>query len=81
MHHFPKYSKNDNNESDGISLKDFWRSNVVEPVVTAAAEEAGVMRKTYAPSKRAAVLFSLELNRCYGESKGLQSIAVNPGSV
>jgi NAD(P)-dependent dehydrogenase (short-subunit alcohol dehydrogenase family) len=84
MHHFPKYSKNDNNKGDnGISSKDFWRSNAVEPVVTAAAEEAAgvVVRKTYAPSKLAAVLFSLELNRRYGESKGLRSIAVNPGSV
>jgi NAD(P)-dependent dehydrogenase (short-subunit alcohol dehydrogenase family) len=87
MHHFPKYSNNDdnNNEGDGggISSKDFWRTNAVEPaVVTTAAEEAGsVVRKTYAPSKLAAVLFSLELNRRYGESKGLRSIAVNPGSV
>mmetsp|Transcript_21110 Transcript_21110/g.43200 ORF Transcript_21110/g.43200 Transcript_21110/m.43200 type:complete len:391 (-) Transcript_21110:2265-3437(-) len=34
----------------------------------------------YTPSKLAALLFTLELNRRYGD-KGLQSIAVNPGAV
>ena len=37
-------------------------------------------QSAYTPSKLAALLFSLELNRRYG-SKGLRSIAVNPGAV
>jgi len=48
----------------------------VEPVDREVAE-----RKPYAPSKLAALLFSIELNRRYQESAGLRSIAVNPGSV
>jgi NAD(P)-dependent dehydrogenase (short-subunit alcohol dehydrogenase family) len=73
MHHFPKYSKRDD---DDIDSTEFWRNNAVEP-----SADAGVVRKTYAPSKLAALLLSLELNRRYGESKGIRSIAVNPGSV
>lgn len=37
-------------------------------------------QSAYTPSKLAALLFSLELNRRYG-SKGIRSIAVNPGAV
>lgn len=37
-------------------------------------------KSAYKPSKLAAILFSMELNRRYG-SKGLRSMAVNPGSV
>jgi NAD(P)-dependent dehydrogenase (short-subunit alcohol dehydrogenase family) len=74
MHHFPKYSKWDD---DDINSIEFWRKNAVEPT----AADAGVVRKTYAASKLAALLFSLELNRRYGKSKGIRSIAVNPGSV
>jgi NAD(P)-dependent dehydrogenase (short-subunit alcohol dehydrogenase family) len=73
MHHFPTYSKQDD---DTISSLEFWRSNAMEP-----SEDTGSGRKTYAPSKLAAILFSLELNRRFGKSKGIRSIAVNPGSV
>jgi len=37
-------------------------------------------QSAYTPSKLAALLFTLELNRRYGE-QGLRSIAVNPGAV
>jgi len=37
--------------------------------------------RTYEPSKLAALYFSMELNRRYGESHGIRSITVNPGAV
>jgi NAD(P)-dependent dehydrogenase (short-subunit alcohol dehydrogenase family) len=73
MHHFPVYS---NKVSYGdVDSADFWRDKAIE---TSAIPE-GTKRKTYAPSKLAAILFTSELQRRYGNS--LQSIAVNPGAV
>jgi len=82
MHHFPlpddhDYDDNDNNrggdDDDDIIVGqvDFWK-RVAQ----------GQARNTYGASKLAALLFTLELNhRYYGKSKGIRSIAVNPGAV
>jgi NAD(P)-dependent dehydrogenase (short-subunit alcohol dehydrogenase family) len=82
MHHFPIYSKND--EFSDISSIDFWKNNAIEPVQNDSTS-ASRDRKPYGPSKLAAVLFSIELNRRYGGGSGsdrrIRSIAVNPGSV
>jgi hypothetical protein len=83
MHHFPFYSKKDEiADIDGI---DFWRKNAVDPGDHpndhVMEKKVKGTRKTYAPSKLAALLFSLELNRRYGGNYGVRSIAVNPGSV
>ena len=74
MHHFPVYARAD---KDAIGSRQYWRANVVEPV----AVDGGCVRKTYGPSKFAALLFSVEFNRRYRKSLGIQSIALNPGSV
>ncbi len=74
MHHFPIYN---NPAKDDISQLEFWKRMALEP----KDEEEKSRRKTYGPSKLAALLFSIELNRRYGETKGIRSIAVNPGAV
>jgi NAD(P)-dependent dehydrogenase (short-subunit alcohol dehydrogenase family) len=79
MHHFPVYSKND--ELKDVALTEFWKQNALEPTTTTTEAEETTVRKPYAPSKLAALLFSMELNRRYGKSKGIRSIAANPGSV
>lgn len=77
MHHFPKDSKKDyDGKSDLMSSAEYWRDIAVTP-----AGDGETERKTYAPSKMAALLFSIELNRRYAKTKGIRSIAVNPGSV
>lgn len=75
MHHFPKYAKGDN---DDIGSVEYWRNVALEPTLNG---EETTVRKTYGPSKLAALLFSIELNRRYSESRGIRSIAVNPGAV
>jgi NAD(P)-dependent dehydrogenase (short-subunit alcohol dehydrogenase family) len=65
MHHFPL-----GDETDNIDQVDFWKRVA-----------RGQLAKTYGPSELAALLFSLELNRRFGKSKGIRSIAVNPGAV
>lgn len=74
MHHFPLSERTI--EGEGYSQQvdidrvDFWQQVA-----------HGKVEKTYAPSKLAALLFTLELNRRYADSKGIRSIAVNPGAV
>jgi hypothetical protein len=54
---------------------DFWKQ---------CAKANCAPHETYSPSKLAAQLFTLELNRRYGKGSGgggLRSIAVNPGAV
>ena len=81
MHHFPKYSKQDN---DDITSVDFWKymaiddSNGLEEKGETDTKVPATTRKTYAASKLAALIFSMELDRRYDNVK---SIAVNPGSV
>jgi NAD(P)-dependent dehydrogenase (short-subunit alcohol dehydrogenase family) len=65
MHHFCGTASN-----NGWDSVDYWKQ-------TATADCAPT--ETYSPSKLAAQLFTLELNRRYG--KRLRSIAVNPGAV
>ena len=50
----------------------YWRQNAIHSTIS---ED-----NSYSASKLAALLFSIELNRRY-QSKGLRSIAANPGSV
>ena len=78
MHHFPTYSKSEN--SSWVGSTEYWKENAVE-TLNDGDDDSAVVRKPYAPSKLAAILFSLELNRRYGDSKGFRSIAVNTGSV
>jgi NAD(P)-dependent dehydrogenase (short-subunit alcohol dehydrogenase family) len=77
MHHFPYYN-DDKNDLD-VSSIEYWRV-AIEPKRDGNDDSSSV-RKTYGPSKLAAVLFSIELNRRYGESMGIRSLAVNPGAV
>ena len=65
MHHYA--------DGDGSPHSyDYWKR--------VAQYDDGREHSAYTPSKLAALLFTLELNRRYG-AKGLQSIAVNPGAV
>jgi NAD(P)-dependent dehydrogenase (short-subunit alcohol dehydrogenase family) len=81
MHHFPIYAKDDVYQD--VDSIDFWRHAALEP----AHDRDDLVRKPYAASKLAALLFSIELNRRYGQTTNednnntLRSIAVNPGSV
>lgn len=75
MHHFPIYDKHGNDVD--INQPEYWRNMASEPI----DEKNKSLRKTYGPSKLAALLFSIELNRRYSKSRGIRSIAVNPGSV
>jgi NAD(P)-dependent dehydrogenase (short-subunit alcohol dehydrogenase family) len=75
MHHFPVYSKKD--KLNDVALPEFWKQNALEPTEV----DGTTVRKPYAPSKLASLLFSKELNRRYSKRKGIRSIAVNPGSV
>jgi NAD(P)-dependent dehydrogenase (short-subunit alcohol dehydrogenase family) len=87
MHHFPTYSKRD--ELRDIESIEFWKNNAIESivdtgsVVTTKSDSSNTVRKPYGPSKLAALLFSIELNRRYGSGsdRRIRSIAVNPGSV
>ena len=83
MHHFPVYSKKDTIQD--ISSPDYWKRNALSPddkaVDSAEDDEDKDVRKPYSASKLASLLFSVELYRRYSKSKGIQSIAVNPGSV
>ncbi|KAL3930749.1 MAG: hypothetical protein SGARI_004391 [Bacillariaceae sp.] len=89
MHHFPFYSKDD--PLTDITSVDFWRNaavddNYVDDKRTAVIEsdvdgERETVRKPYAPSKLAALLFSIELNRRCQDENGFRALAVNPGSV
>ena len=54
----------------GIHDKHFWLGSTIP----------GVSSSTYRESKLASILFTIELNKRYGD-KGIRSIAVNPGSV
>lgn len=77
MHHFPK-----NDESDDVCTEEYWRNAAIEPGEGACDGNGSVVpRKTYSSSKLAALFFSIELNRRFGERRGIRSIAVNPGSV
>ena len=78
MHHFPYYDKQDS-AYKSISDPDYWRFMAMEP--SPDDDSSAVMRKPYGASKLAALLFSVELNRRYAKTKGIRSIAVNPGSV
>jgi NAD(P)-dependent dehydrogenase (short-subunit alcohol dehydrogenase family) len=68
MHHF--CGTPTGSATNGWESVDYWKQ-------TATADCAPT--ETYSPSKLAAQLFTLELNRRYG--KRLRSIAVNPGAV
>lgn len=57
-------------ENNGIHDKHFWLGSATP----------GVSSATYRESKLASILFTMELNKRYGD-KGIRSIAVNPGSV
>ena len=57
-------------ENNGIHDKHFWLGSAIP----------GVSSATYRESKLASILFTMELNKRYGD-KGLRSVAVNPGSV
>jgi NAD(P)-dependent dehydrogenase (short-subunit alcohol dehydrogenase family) len=82
MHHFCGTTSNGSGSAaatNGWESVDYWKQ-------TATANCAPT--DTYSPSKLAAQLFTLELNRRYGgsgstgsESRRLRSIAVNPGAV
>ena len=85
MHHFPKYSKADD-ECDDINSVEYWKHmatimSSTDATSSSSNSKSKTVRKTYGPSKLAALLFSVELNRRYKNSGGLQAIAVNPGSV
>ncbi len=74
-HHFaPSHERahhtSDVSENNDIHDKHFWLGSATPGVSTA----------TYRESKLASILFTIELNKRYGE-KGIRSIAVNPGSV
>lgn len=74
-HHFAPsnertHPSSDVSENNGIHDKHFWLGSATPGVSTA----------TYRESKLASILFTIELNKRYGE-KGIRSIAVNPGSV
>lgn len=83
-HHFPNIivSKNKNSSPVAVAAEgdinsaEFWKEKAT---FTTLSENS--KKKTYGASKLAAILFTLELQRRYGESKGIRSIAVNPGSV
>eukprot|EP00594_Rhizosolenia_setigera_P001200 CAMPEP_0178948134 /NCGR_PEP_ID=MMETSP0789-20121207/5302_1 /TAXON_ID=3005 /ORGANISM="Rhizosolenia setigera, Strain CCMP 1694" /LENGTH=393 /DNA_ID=CAMNT_0020628463 /DNA_START=225 /DNA_END=1407 /DNA_ORIENTATION=+ len=83
-HHFPNIfvSKNKNSSPVAVAAEgdinsvEFWKEKA-----TFATLSENSKKKTYGASKLAAILFTLELQRRYGESKGIRSIAVNPGSV
>lgn len=85
MHHFPFYSK-DVPYTD-ISSTDFWRYAVVDDDNSIHEQDDddesndNSVRKPYAPSKLAALLFSIELNRRYSDKGGFRSMVVNPGAV
>jgi NAD(P)-dependent dehydrogenase (short-subunit alcohol dehydrogenase family) len=83
MHHFCRVNDGDNGASP-LEQVDFWKR-----IATAPNPKTGT---TYAASKLAAILFTLELNRRYGNGGGsnsgksgggcrIRSIAVNPGAV
>lgn len=78
MHHFPFYSKND---KWPLVSREYWRNICVVHRDKEGETTTSSVRKTYAPSKLAALLFSVELNRRYAKSRGIRSIAVNPGAV
>ncbi|CAJ1947707.1 unnamed protein product [Cylindrotheca closterium] len=81
MHHFPVYSSSDQ-EVDDIESVAFWRDKALTPPVEAPInnkKKKKAKRKTYGPSKLAALLFTSELQRRYGDK--MLSIAVNPGAV
>jgi NAD(P)-dependent dehydrogenase (short-subunit alcohol dehydrogenase family) len=78
MHHFCGTLTGDSMPDTWESV-DFWKQ---------CATASCAPHETYSPSKLAAQLFTLELNRRYGkgkgssgESRGIRSIAVNPGAV
>ena len=77
MHHFPVYSRSrERDEDHDVGSAAFWKDKAVMP--SDATDGKQTVRKTYGPSKLAAVLFTSELQRRYGAGK---SIAVNPGAV
>jgi NAD(P)-dependent dehydrogenase (short-subunit alcohol dehydrogenase family) len=76
MHHFPYYTHPPRNET--IATIAFWKNIAFLPLNYSNTSA----RKSYAPTKLAALLFSVELNRRFrGRRKEFQSIAVNPGAV
>lgn len=89
MHHFPVYSKRDGGSdaaTNDVESVEFWRQAAIIPPVNNSSDDGLMVRKPYAPSKLAALLFSMELNRRYGgnndaDDGAFRSIAVNPGSV
>lgn len=89
MHHFPVYSKSGGDGDATINDVDsveFWRHVAMIQPVSNSSDDDVMVRKPYAPSKLAALLFSMELNRRYGgnadaDDGAFRSIAVNPGSV
>lgn len=74
MHHFPVYSKQD--ELGDIESTSFWKDKAL---AEKEKTDTKTKRKTYGPSKLAALLFTSELQRRYGDR--MLSIAVNPGAV
>lgn len=66
MHHFCDIP------ADELSSTEYWKRVATYGVVP---------DNTYAASKLAALLFSIELNRRYFKSRNLRAITVNPGAV
>jgi NAD(P)-dependent dehydrogenase (short-subunit alcohol dehydrogenase family) len=79
MHHFPFYSK-DAPYSD-VTSKDLWSYAALDDIDSDHDDWNKSLRKPYAPSKLAALLFSIELNRRYQSNNAFRSFAVNPGAV
>jgi NAD(P)-dependent dehydrogenase (short-subunit alcohol dehydrogenase family) len=77
-HHVTKYADGDD---DNIHDPAYWRTMATQPTTNNNDDDGKAPKFTYGPSKLAALLFSIELNRRYGENKGLRSIAANPGAV
>lgn len=71
MHHFSGHTPKDST---------FWKSMAAYNDPT-NDDQQQQPESNYAASKLAMILFSQELNRRYGESCRIKSIAVNPGSV
>lgn len=84
MHHFPVYSNHD--KYGDIDSTAYWKDKALAPPsveensdATTTSKKKKTKRKTYGPSKLAALLFTSELQRRYGDK--MLSIAVNPGAV
>jgi NAD(P)-dependent dehydrogenase (short-subunit alcohol dehydrogenase family) len=73
MHHFVGEGSDSGNSGPPSSV------HVNTPAYWKRCATHGSSPNTYAPSKLAAILFTVELNRRYGDR--LQAVAVNPGGV